>query len=225
MATALGITNEDIENAKSQVGGVFAFLQQRMAGFAELSKQQGASFEAIWTNIQDGIQQTQERAFTGLFARLKAELAEVQGLFFQTTTDEMGKEIVKLNPETVARFEQIAATTEVIYDDIKNWAVELSNNDAFLANIERYTSAISGFATYIYENFSSIVSQLAIIYAFSGGWLRLISMLIIYFDAVPEVLQFVQDNMELILELMALWVGLTSPLGQGLILVYGHLVS
>lgn len=219
LATALGITNEDIENAKSQVGGVFAFLQQRMAGFAELSKQQGASFEAIWTNIQDGIQQTQERAFTGLFTRLKAELAEVQGLFFQTTTDETGKEVVKLNPETVARFEQIAAATEVIYDDIKNWVIALSENDAFLANVERYTSAIAGFAEYIYANFMSIVSQLAIVYAFSGGWLRLISMLIIYFDAVPETLQFIEDHIDIVIGLMALWVGAMSPLTSGLLLV------
>lgn len=217
LATALGITNEDIENAKSQVGGVFAFLQQRMAGFAELSKQQGASFEAIWTNIQDGIQQTQEQAFMGLFSALKRELAEVQSIFFTITKGEDGKEITVLNPNTVETFRQVAALVQVVYEDIKNWATELSNNDTFIARIYATLFSARELIEYIYSNFTDIAGDLAIIYALSGGWMRLISVLIVYFDKIPEALEFVKEHLDTILILMGLWIGVFSPLTQSLL--------
>ena len=212
LATALGIKNSDIENAKTQVGGVFAFLQERMAGFVEAAKTSETTFTAIWSNITDGIQQTQAEGFAGLFDKIKKELALVQSLFFNVYKDAAGKDVVELNEDTVNKFRIVAAYAEVIYDDVKAWAIALLDNDNFMSRIYDTFNAISSLASYIYTNFSTIAEELALIYAVSGGWLRFISMLVVYFDGIPEAIALIKEYLDEILIGMAAWTVLSTLL-------------
>jgi len=82
VATALGITNKDIDEAKTKVGGVFAFLKERMNGFELAAKANAGTISGMLSNLQDGIEQAQEKAFMGLIGKIHTELEKVQKFFF-----------------------------------------------------------------------------------------------------------------------------------------------
>jgi hypothetical protein len=218
IATALGITNTDIDNAKNQVGGVYKFLMDRFKGFQQAVNETENTFNALWTNMEDGIQQTQEKGFANFFAFLKTQLKDVQGLFFnikryeEDTVDATGKFHAKgtikdssLNPETVALFEKMGSVASQVIYDIRQWATELANNEPFIKSMREHFEAISQVAKALYDNFTLIVKCLFAIWATSGGLGRLILGIATALGDLPEVLNFIADHMQTILILYTTW--------------------
>lgn len=76
IAVALGITNEDIRNAK-EAGVLFEFLQDRFAAFDEAGEKALGTFNAIFTNLKGGIQQVLEAGGIEFFDAIKNTLQEL----------------------------------------------------------------------------------------------------------------------------------------------------
>lgn len=76
IAAALGITNEDIRQAK-EAGRVFEFLQQRFAGFSVAGRKALDTFSARVTNAKDAVLLLASSGAEGFFTSLKGLLADV----------------------------------------------------------------------------------------------------------------------------------------------------
>lgn len=215
VATALGLTNEDIENAKNSAEGLYSFLEKRMKGYvaaAEVSKQ---TFMTMWTNITDGIQQTQEKAFQGLFIQLKGYLKKAQDLFTTPVPAKAGGSSDKggggggadsqLNPEVVSRFERLAQITQKVLDDFTGWLTVLSNTTSVIETIESYSSALSMLISASYKNIKYIAQDLLVIFAVSGGWLRLATSLAMYLGVLPDILKIIADNITTVVGVFTVW--------------------
>jgi len=147
VATALGITNKDIDEAKTKVGGVFAFLKERMNGFELAAKANAGTISGMLSNLQDGIEQAQEKAFMGLIGKIHTELEKVQKFFFdikEYAQDTMveGKlhskgsiQEAKLNPQTVEIFKKFADILSLAYDGIVKFATAISPLLGALGNL------------------------------------------------------------------------------------------
>jgi len=98
IATALGISNEDIRRAK-ETGRLFEFLDRRFAAIASTGKQLMGTFTGQLSNASDAFQQLLATSSEPLFAQLKASLAEIQQAIFQTT-----EEAVVFNPAAITAF-------------------------------------------------------------------------------------------------------------------------
>jgi len=86
LAGVLGLNAKDIQDAKTKAGGVYAFLEERMKGYQIAARETAGTMMGIMSNITDGIQQVQERAFESLYAGLKKEMKAVQDWFFVIKT-------------------------------------------------------------------------------------------------------------------------------------------
>lgn len=234
VATALGITNTDIDNAKNQIGGVAEFLKKRFEGFKMMANEAEDSFFALFSNIEDGLQQSQEKAFSPFFRKIKDELKLVQDLFFTITRYEEGEldgtgkrrksdEIKEatLNPKTVALFREMATIVDKIYFDTKEWGIELYSNYDRLQYIKDIFTGISQMATALYDNFAAISKILFISWTFTGGWARAIFGAAALLEKLPALLQFIADHLETILTLWAGWTIISNIIR----LVYGLIVA
>lgn len=98
IATALGISNEDIRRAK-ETGKLFEFLDRRFAAIAATGKQLMGTFTGQLSNAADAFQQLLATSSEPLFEQLKASLAEIQQAIFQTT-----EEAVVFEPAALTAF-------------------------------------------------------------------------------------------------------------------------
>lgn len=216
VATALGITNTDIDNAKAQIGGVFAFLKERMAGFVQASRETEGTLSAIWSNIADGIQQTQEIAYEGIFDKMKEELKNVQELFFsikryeEDVYDQAGKrthekgdiQSSSLNPGTVLGFTALANIVSKVYDDIKGWGTELSNSASFVANFRDNLNGVLTLISSIYDHFKNIAGMFIIWNVATGSFKVAFIALALVADQFGNTMNFISNNIELMTALM-----------------------
>lgn len=82
IAVALGITNEDIRQAK-EAGRLFEFLQDQFAAFAEAGEQMESTFTALFTNLAGAISLVLGAGGIELFERVKDILRDLQGAFVE----------------------------------------------------------------------------------------------------------------------------------------------
>jgi hypothetical protein len=82
IAVALGITNEDIRNAK-EAGILFQFLQERFSAFDEAGEVALKTFNALWTNLIGGFQQVLEAGGLEFFNELKDVLESLQKILVE----------------------------------------------------------------------------------------------------------------------------------------------
>lgn len=225
IATALGITNADMENAKAQ-GKTFEFLEKRFSGFQQALSETAGTFNALWSNLEDGLQQTQEKGFAPFFAKVKNGLATLQKQFFdlkyaqediysETEKDDNGNakklkskgDIIEssLNENTVAMFAKIGDIAGKVYDDLTGWALRLTYNDTLMNYLERTFSAVGVLIATIYDNFDLIVNVMTIMWAVGGGIWRVVVLIAGYFQKFPELLQFVADHLETIIIAFTAW--------------------
>lgn len=80
IATALGITNEDIRRAR-EAGKLFEFLQGQFATFEESGKEMLNTFDALFNNLVGGIQMSLGAGGAGFFNEMKDLLRSLQDLF------------------------------------------------------------------------------------------------------------------------------------------------
>jgi hypothetical protein len=76
IAVALGITNEDIRNAK-EAGVLFDFLQKKFVAFDVAGEEALKTFNALFTNLKGGIQQVLEGGGVEFFQAIKDTLKDL----------------------------------------------------------------------------------------------------------------------------------------------------
>lgn len=105
LATALGISNQDIKNAKSQVGGVYKFLMDRMEGFVRATDETAKTVKGRLAIIQEGLYATVEKAGKEVYDQYNGWLKEIIDKMF--VTDQETKRI-SLRQEFVDGVKEIA---------------------------------------------------------------------------------------------------------------------
>ena len=109
-----------------------------------------------------------------------------------------------------------------IYASIKDWAVELSNNTQLMGMISRFANSIAYLFEAIFNNAESIVQCLAIVWAASGGWLRIVISILAYMDALPEVIEWIADNLNIVFGVFVLVEGIIPGICTLLLAMNGN---
>lgn len=98
LATALGLTDKDIKEAKASSEGLFNFLMKRLEGFAAAGDASKKTMDGIIDQIQEGVQRIGAQGTAPIYGAVKMELAEIaNGLV--TLNKETNE--VQLNPQLV----------------------------------------------------------------------------------------------------------------------------
>jgi len=110
LATALGISNEDVKRAKDSSEGLFAFLMSRMSGFEAASQRFGDTFDGRLAALQEGATRAASEGFQPLFKAIKEGLGEATDAF--VTIQREGGEVksISLNPTAVQGMRSFAET-------------------------------------------------------------------------------------------------------------------
>lgn len=167
IATALGITNEDIRRLK-ETGELFDFLEEKFAGFAEAAQRQAReTFSGIRTLITGLVQEILGKAAQPLFAEL---VSLGNGLFdnLLSVKDAVGN--IKPSPDVVAAFQQIfdAIKRSVqAFSEFGRGSV-ISGLETTLALIATTIDFITGAVVGLVEVFGVIRSVIAEIAEFFG---------------------------------------------------------
>lgn len=145
LATALGISNEDIKRAKASSEGLFAFLMARMRGFEAASQRFGETFDGRLAALQEGATRAAAEGFQPLFDAIKEGLGEATDAFvdIQREGDKVTK--IQLNPAAVQSMRSFALVLVDLGQELANVARFLiEHRDAVLALAQAYL-AFKGF--------------------------------------------------------------------------------
>lgn len=167
IATALGITNEDIRRLK-ETGELFDFLEDKFKGFAEAAQRQAReTFSGIRTLITGLVQEILGKAAKPLFDEL---ISLGNGLFDNLLSIKDAAGNIKPSPDVVAAFQQIF---DAIKRTVQSFA-ELGSGtainalEATLSAIATTIDFITGAAIGLVEVFSFIRDIVSEITEFFG---------------------------------------------------------
>ena len=112
LATALGLKDSDIKQAKESADGLFNFLMARLKGFEISAPYYAKTFTGLWDQIKEGFTLAGAQGTEGLFNSVKQELDDLAGYVvkFNEASNRM-----EVNPELVASFKSIS---EVVSDTV-----------------------------------------------------------------------------------------------------------
>lgn len=110
LATALGITNEDIKRAKDSSEGLFAFLIARMSGFEAAAGRFGDTFDGRLAALQEGATRVAADGFQPLFEAIKEGLGEATDAFVTIQREGDKVKSISLNPNAVQGMRSFAET-------------------------------------------------------------------------------------------------------------------
>lgn len=113
IATALGISNEDIRNAK-EAGTLFEFLQKRFEAFDVAGKQAAQTLPGLFERLKDAVQQVLGAGFKDLSNDLKGLMTTVIDLIVQVD-ETTGK--IQLNPEIVRIVDLMAEGLRTVVEE------------------------------------------------------------------------------------------------------------
>jgi len=188
IATALGITNDDIKNAK-ELGNLFGFLQDRFQAFGLAGEVVFDTFESLVTNVKDAFLLLLGEGGVDFFESIKTQLRDIRSLLI--TEDATG--LITPNPAVVAIFKEIgdalvfavaqgrALSEQLTLEDAVNGAQAIGNIIKGLAATLRpvvagISKAVSDLSfvfdtlSFVFDQsdvFSGIVTQLVRIVALS----------------------------------------------------------
>lgn len=117
IATALGITNEDIRIAK-EAGELYEFLTERMAGVSSAAKSLQSSLTVLRSNFQDVLEIAGAAGFLPLFDSLKATFTDLIDLFTVGTLEDG----VKIEPAVVETIRFAAEGLSAIVESFREFA-------------------------------------------------------------------------------------------------------
>lgn len=103
IASALGITNEDIRLAK-EAGTLAEFLEKKFKAFSVAAEQSSFNFTVILSNLKDGFEQLIGQGSVPFFLELKDLLKDLQGVLVSVTQSG-----VDINPQSAAVVAAIAS--------------------------------------------------------------------------------------------------------------------
>lgn len=105
VARAMGITNAEVERAKTQAGGLFAYLMEKLSGFTALAEEWPKTMTGSIEKFKAMFQQSSGSAFETIFNSLKTKINELTDKIF--VVDEKTKE-VSFNPELLSTLTSLA---------------------------------------------------------------------------------------------------------------------
>lgn len=236
VATALGITNTDIAQAKAQ-GKVYEFLIERLQGFRGSIKATESTFLAMSTNITDGFQQMSEKGLTPFFNQAKIMLGEVQQLFFTTrlaqgketgkkpgTGEEVkgetvngvffeeGKEISELNKQSLELMKNLGTITAVIMKNAQDTVHSFLDNADAVNAVKNSLAGVALVLKSVYNNAGDILTIIGTWGFMQGGLLAKVGILATAFGKLPEVLNFISENINLCMALTLSWTTISAVL-------------
>jgi hypothetical protein len=146
IAAVLGITNQDIKNAR-ELGVLAEFLDTKFAAFAISGQASLQTFNVILSNLNDAISNLLAAGGEGLFNSLRALFQDLSGAI-ATVNQELGQ--VELNPKAVAVVEAFLDGLRAGVDGIRAVFGQLSFDD-LLQSAEAAGTAIATAATVVAE--------------------------------------------------------------------------
>lgn len=139
LATALGISNEDVKRAKDSSEGLFAFLMSRMHGFEAASARFGDTFDGRLAALQEGATRAAAEGFEPLFEAIKEGLGEATDAFVQIEREGDKVTKIQLNPSAVQGMRSFAETLVGLGQALATGArFLLEHRDAVLALAQAY---------------------------------------------------------------------------------------
>ena len=105
LATALGITNQDIKKAKQSSDGLFKFLMERLEGFKAANDDTAKTWKGTLTRLQSGLSMTFGEGMEPLFQYAREQLGEVADNFVKI--DKTTKQL-QINTEFKSQIEDIS---------------------------------------------------------------------------------------------------------------------
>lgn len=123
IATALGISNEDIARAK-QMGVLFEFLDKKFEAFNKASEEGLKTFQFRLTNVKDALSNLLATSFEGFFSKLSDLFDFVYKKIISITGTG-----VEVNPKLVAAFQVIGDVLSVGVEEAKRIITTLSADD------------------------------------------------------------------------------------------------
>lgn len=152
LATALGLTDKDIEAAKSSSQGLFDFLMERLEGFRQASEYTQNTFKGKFDQIKEGLTRGAAEGFEPIFEAVKAQMGEIGN--YLLPVDETTKQI-QINPQFINDLQYIANESLIIGGNIKEMFTPIAS--VGLPAITAFGNAL----VYVGENIQSIGLGLA----------------------------------------------------------------
>lgn len=152
LATALGLTDKDIEAAKSSSQGLFNFLMERLEGFRQASEYTQNTFKGKFDQIKEGLTRGAAEGFEPIFETVKAQMGEIGN--YLLPVDEITKQI-QINPQFINDLQYIANESLIIGGNIKEMFTPIAS--VGLPAITAFGNAL----VYVGENIQSIGLGLA----------------------------------------------------------------
>jgi len=116
IATSLGITNEDIANAK-EAGRLFDFLQEQFGAFKVAGEEALNTFGALFTNLKDALLLVAGEAGLGFFESIKDVLRDLRD---ELVVIDKLTGAISPTPESLAAFRNLGDTLTGIVADFRN---------------------------------------------------------------------------------------------------------
>lgn len=152
LATALGLTDKDIEAAKSSSQGLFNFLMERLEGFRQASEYTQNTFKGKFDQIKEGLTRGAAEGFEPIFEAVKAQMGEIGN--YLLPVNETTKQI-QINPQFINDLQYIANESLIIGGNIKEMFTPIAS--VGLPAITAFGNAL----VYVGENIQSIGLGLA----------------------------------------------------------------
>ncbi|MFQ7192560.1 MAG: transglycosylase SLT domain-containing protein [Megamonas funiformis] len=152
LATALGLTDKDIEVAKSSSQGLFNFLMERLEGFRQASEYTQNTFKGKFDQIKEGLTRGAAEGFEPIFEAVKVQMGEIGD--YLLPVDETTKQI-QINPQFINDLQYIANESLIIGGNIKEMFTPIAS--VGLPAITAFGNAL----VYVGENIQSIGLGLA----------------------------------------------------------------
>jgi lambda family phage tail tape measure protein len=168
LATALGLNDKQIKAAKESSQGLFAFLEERMAGFAMMSMERNntlsGSWDMLWMKVQRLFADPQ------VFSALVEGIKEISNAIGTIETDSEGNfKGLKLNPDLVSAVklysEAITGTIKVlaaVAEYTIKWYDAISLVAGFFVANKLFGTILPLFATYIVRLEAAAVATIAL---------------------------------------------------------------
>lgn len=145
LATALGLKDSDIKQAKNSAEGLFKFLMDRIEGFGKVVDYNGKTLKGMLSQIAGGYQIAMSNALDPLYQELKASTQEMRDAMF---TEDMSA----INPEYIEYVKTIATHITNLFESLK--AIAKCAIDTLTPAIEVVGRAIA----FVMDNFELVAA-------------------------------------------------------------------
>lgn len=124
LATALGLTDKDIEAAKNSSQGLFNFLMERLEGFRQASEYTENTFKGKLDQIKEGLTRGAAEGFEPVFEAIKVQMGEIGD--YLLPVDETTKQI-QINPQFINDLQYVANKSLIIGGNMKEMLTPIAS--------------------------------------------------------------------------------------------------